>query len=312
MPSIFATTKIPSSAAAIVRSVGDVEIPSKTLTRDEVMARVAGRDALLCFAVRIDEALLEAAGPSLKIVANIGVGYDHIDVPAARARGVTVTNTPDVLTASVAELTWAMILGIARRVGEAERLIRRGEWGGGHFEFMIGSELQGKQLGVIGGGRIGRGVAERAKAFGMSTVFFSRSAPADAPGRYVGLDELLQTSDVVSVHVPLRPDTRHLIDRTALARMKRSAYLINTSRGPVVDEDGLAWALREHLIAGAALDVFEQEPQIHPDLLKLENVLLVPHLGSATREARTGMAELAARNVAAVLSGQPAITEVLA
>src|SRR5262245_7330802 len=223
MSSILVTTKIPSSVAAILQPLGDVEIPSTTLNRDEVLERIAGRDALMCFAIKVDGALLDAAGPSLKIVANIGVGYDHIDVAAARARRVTVTNTPDVLTASVAELTWAMILGIARRVGEGERLIRRGDWKGGHFEFMLGAELQGKQLGIVGGGRIGRGVAERAKAFGMSTVFYSRSAPPHPGVRYVGLDELLQTSDVVSVHVPMRPDTRHLIDRKALARMKRSA-----------------------------------------------------------------------------------------
>jgi glyoxylate reductase len=309
VPSILVTTKIPSSVAAILKSVGDVEMPSTTLDRGAVLERIAGRDALMCFAIRVDEALLDAAGPSLKVIANIGVGYDHIDVAAARARGVTVTNTPDVLTASVAELTWAMILGIARRVGEGERLIRRGGWLGGSFDFMLGAQLQGKQLGIVGAGRIGRDVAARAGAFGMSTVCYSRSAKPGAAG-YVSLDELLQTSDVVSVHVPLRPDTRHLIDRKAFARMKRSAFLINTSRGPVVDEEGLAWALREHLIAGAALDVFEQEPRVFPDLLALENVLLVPHLGSATREARTAMAELAARNVAAVLSGQPAITEV--
>ena len=310
MPSILVTTKIPASVAAILKAVGDVEMPSGALDRAAVLQRVAGRDAIMCFGVRVDTALLDAAGPSLKIIANIGVGYDHIDVAAARARGITVTNTPDVLTASVAELTWAMILGIARRVGEGERLIRRGGWQGGTFEFMLGAELRGKQLGIVGAGRIGRGVAERAKAFGMSTVFFSRSAGLDPARGYVTLDELLRTSDVVSVHVPLRPDTRHLIDRKALARMKRSAFLINTSRGPVIDEEGLAWALREHLIAGAALDVFEHEPRVHPDLLPLEHVLLVPHLGSATREARTAMAELAARNVVAVLSGQPALTDV--
>lgn len=309
-PSIFVTTRVPSSVAAILQSAGEVDMASQTLDYAEVLPRIRGKHALMSFAVRIDEPLLDAAGPSLRIVANIGVGYDHIDVAAAQARGVTVTNTPDVLTASVAELTWAMILGIARRIGEGERLIRRGGWQGGAFDFMLGAELQGKQLGIVGAGRIGRGVAERAKAFGMSTVFFSRSARPDPAAGYLTLDELLQTSDVVSVHVPLRPDTRHLIDRKALARMKRTAYLVNTSRGPVVDEEGLAWALREHLIAGAALDVFEQEPRVLPDLLSLENVLLVPHLGSATREARTAMAELAARNVAAVLGGRPPLTEV--
>jgi glyoxylate reductase len=237
-------------------------------------------------------------------VANVAVGYDNIDVAAARERGVIVTNTPDVLTGATAELTWALILAIARRVSEGERLIRSGGWKGWALDFMLGTELAGKRLGIVGAGRIGRAVAAKAETFGMQAVFSSR-----APGG-MSLDELLATSDVVSLHVPLRPDTRRLIDRKALARMKRTAFLINTSRGAVVDEEAVVWALQERLIAGAALDVFEREPQVHPGLLTLENVLLVPHLGSATRETRTAMAELAVRNVLAVLNGQPPLTPV--
>jgi glyoxylate reductase len=197
-----------------------------------------------------------------------------------------------------------------RRLSEGERVIRRGDWKGWAFDFLVGSELRGKQLGIIGAGRIGRAVAAPAAAFGVRPVFFDVSPPGGLEGTVLSLDELLRTSDIVSVHVPLSAETRHLIDRKALTRMKRSAYLINTARGPVVDEDALAWALRERLIAGAALDVYEHEPQVTADLLTLENVLLVPHLGSATSETRTAMAELAARNVAAVLAGQPPLTPI--
>ena len=239
----------------------------------------------------------------------IAVGYDNIDRAAAGARGIVVTNTPDVLTDSVAEFTWALILGITRRVAEGDRLVRSGAWKGWALDFMLGMELGGKQLGIIGGGRIGRAVAARAPAFGMSAVF-ARHGTRPVPGRAVSLDELLVSSDVVSIHAPLTAETRHLIDKRALARMKRSAFLVNTARGPIVDEEALAWALGERLIAGAALDVYEREPDVHPVLRGHDQVLLAPHLGSATRETRTAMAELAVRNVLAVLAGEPALTPV--
>jgi glyoxylate reductase len=194
-------------------------------------------------------------------------------------------------------------------------LLRRGEWKGWALDFMLGSELRGKQLGLVGLGRIGRAVAARAPAFGMRVAYTSRgvgteSGP-DVPGtESMSLDRLLLTSDVVSLHVPLTPDTRHLIDKRALTRMKRSAYLINTARGPVVDEEALAWALQQHLLAGAALDVYENEPALHPDLPRLENVLLVPHLASGTTETRTAMADLAIENVLAVLAGRSPLTPV--
>jgi len=309
---VLVTRRVPASATALLRQIADVEMPETALTHDALRQRIAGKNALMCLMIdRIDAAVLDAAGPSLKIVANIAVGYDNIDVVAAHARGVTVTNTPDVLTGATAEFTWALILAITRRIAEGDRLVRRGDWKGWALDFMVGTELQGKQLGIVGAGRIGRAVAARADAFGMRVVLHD-DAPTEIESRFrfVPFDELLNTSDVVSLHVPLGPKTRHLIDRKALARMKRTAYLINTARGPVVDEEALVWALGERLIAGAALDVYEREPQVQAGLLTLENIVLTPHLGSATRETRTAMTELAARNVVAVLSGQSALTPV--
>jgi glyoxylate reductase len=283
------------------------EVP---LSPEELRERLADKDAVVVLLPdRIDRAVLDRA-TRLKVIANVAVGYDNLDLPSAREKGVVCTNTPDVLTDATADLTWALILDMTRRVSEGDRLARAGNWKGWTFEFMLGSGLQGKQLGVVGGGRIGRAVATRAAAFGMRVAVASRKDPGWPASEYMALDRLLATSDIVSLHVPLSPETRHLIDQPALARMKRTAFLVNTTRGPVVDEGALAWALREHLIAGAALDVFEKEPEIHPTLLALENVVLSPHLGSATRETRTAMADLAVSNVLAVLAGKPPITPI--
>ena len=314
-PSILLTGKIPSSVLARLESVGEVDQYHKdgvdVMPHDELVARVAGKQALVSMITdAIDKAVVQA-GTDLKIIANAAVGYNNIDVEAARARGVIVTNTPGVLTDATADLAWALILGITRRIGEGERLVRRGEWKGWTFDFMLGSELRGKQLGIVGYGGIGRAVARRGRAFAMRVAYTSRTPKNDPDAEAMPLDRLLSTSDIVSLHCPLTPETKHLINQPALARMKRSAYLINTSRGPVIDEKALAWALRMRLIAGAGLDVFEQEPQVEPELLTLENVMLVPHLGSGTVETRTAMADLAVRNVAAVLAGQPPITPVV-
>jgi len=303
LANVLLTRKVPSSVLTLLQThhtvdlyTGDVAIP-----RDELLCRVVGKDAVICMlSDRIDGELMDAA-PGLKIVADVAVGYDNIDVPAARQRNIIVTNTPDVLTEATAELTWALILGIARRVTEGDRLVRAGQWNRWALDFMLGMELRGKQLGIIGRGRIGRAVAAKAPAFGMRAVFAKHD---------MSLDELLVTSDVVSIHAPSTPETRHLINKRTLARMKRSAILVNTARGALVDEEALAWALSEHLIAGAALDVYEREPASQPALQGFENVLLCPHLGSATRETRTAMAELAARNVLAVLSGEKPLTPV--
>jgi lactate dehydrogenase-like 2-hydroxyacid dehydrogenase len=313
-PSILLTGKIPASVLGRLESIGEVEQFRRGATgempHDELVARVRSKQALVSMVTDPVTRNVIDAGTELKIIANVAVGYNNIDVDAARQRGIVVTNTPGVLTDATADLTWAHILGITRRVGEGERLIRRGGWNGWAFDFMLGAELRGKQLGIVGYGGIGRAVAARGRAFGMRVAYTSRTPKDDADAEPMPLDRLLATSDVLSLHCPLTPETRHLIDQPALARMKRSAYLINTSRGPVVDEKALAWALRTHLIAGAALDVFEQEPKVEPELLTLENVMLVPHLGSGTVETRTAMADLAVRNVAAVLGGGEPLTPV--
>lgn len=314
MNKILVTRKLPSSVLSKLEAVGDVDLYSgdTAMPADELRARIVGKRAVVSMLTeQIDKTVIDAA-TELEIIANVAVGYNNIDVAHARGRGIIVTNTPDVLTESVADFTWALILALTRRLSEGERLIRRGDWKGWAFDFMLGTDLRGKQLGVVGFGRIGRAVAARASVFGMRVVWSSwREAELPAMAQ-LSLDRLLNTSDVVSLHVPLTSETRHLIDKRALARMKRSAYLINTARGPVIDEDALAWALEHRLIAGAALDVYEHEPAVHPALLQLENVLLVPHLGSGTVETRTAMADLAVDNVVAVLSGQPPLTPVVA
>jgi glyoxylate reductase len=312
MNSILVTRKLPSSVLNKLESVGDVDLYAGEMAMppEELRSRIVGKRAVVTMiSEQIDKHVLDLAN-DLKIVANVAVGYNNIDVASARSRGVIVTNTPDVLTDSVADFTWALILAITRRLSEGERLIRRNGWKGWAFDFMLGTELRGKQLGLVGFGRIARAVAARASAFGVRVACTSRRNDAASSVGQLSLDRLLNTSDIVSLHVPLTPETKHLIDKRALTRMKRSAYLINTSRGPVVDEEALAWALEHRLIAGAALDVYEREPEIDPALLNLENVLLVPHLGSGTIETRTAMADLAVDNVVAVLSGKPPLTPV--
>jgi glyoxylate reductase len=319
---VLLTRRIPSLVFSRLERACDVDLYTgeQAIPREELLGRVRGKHALLCLLTdRVDRDVM-TAGADLKIIANIAVGFDNVDVAAARERGIPVTNTPEVLTEATAELTWALILTATRRISEGERLVRRGGWKGWALDFMLGMELRGKQLGIVGLGRIGSAVASRAPAFGMSVACCTIDGSAPAPGtsplpapdlQVMPLDRLLATSDVVSLHVPLTPSTRHLIDRAALARMKRSAFLVNTSRGPVVDEAALAWALAERLIAGAALDVYEEEPRVHPALLDLENVVLAPHLGSATGETRAAMASLAVDNVLAVLDGRPPLTPVL-
>jgi glyoxylate reductase len=312
MPNILLTRKLPSSVIEKLQAEADVEVYSAegAMPAAELRARVADKNALMCLLTdTIDRSIVDAA-PNLKIVANVAVGFNNIDIAYAKSCGVVVTNTPDVLTESVADFTWALILAVTRRLSEGERLLRRGEWKGWALDFMLGSELKGKQLGLVGVGRIGRAVAQKAPVFGMR-VAYTEQRQIDLPNAEpLSLDRLLNTSDVVSLHVPLLPETHHLIDKRALTRMKRSAYLINTARGPVVDEAALAWALQQHLLAGAALDVYENEPSVHPDLLKLDNVLLVPHMASGTTETRTAMADLAASNVLAVLAGRAPLTPV--
>ncbi|MEV6642947.1 D-glycerate dehydrogenase [Amycolatopsis sp. NPDC051371] len=308
MPKIAVTRWIPDDAVKVLAEAGDVVVSpaDRPLTPEELHEFVAGADAVVgMLHDRLDGALADAAGPGLKVVANVAVGYDNVDVPALAERGIVVTNTPGVLTDATADLAFGLLLAVTRRIGEGERLLRsRTPWSF-HLGFLLGSGLQGKTLGIVGFGQIGRAVAKRAEAFGMTIVHSGRSKPGS-----VSFEELLARSDVVSLHCPLTPETRHLIDAAALRAMKPGAYLVNTTRGPVVDEAALADALEAGEIAGAALDVFEKEPEVEPRLLGRDDVVLSPHLGSATVETRTAMAVLAARNVAAVLAGRPPLTEV--
>ena len=311
MSRVVVTGRIPEAALEKLRAEHEVDAWAgpESISREELLRRVAGADAVVSLLTeRIDAELLDAAGPQLKVVANVAVGYDNINVPACSERGVVATNTPGVLIDATADIALSLILMATRRLGEGERLIRSGEaWKWGMF-FLLGSSLKGKTLGVVGMGGIGQATARRAKAFGMEIVYQSRSEidPAVASelgARRVDLDELLAVSDVVSLHCPYGPATHHLIGAEQLAAMKDSAYLVNTARGPIVDEAALAAALRDGIIAGAGLDVYEQEPTVHPGLLDLDNVVLLPHLGSATVETRTAMAMLAADNALAVLNG---------
>ncbi|MEX5296261.1 D-glycerate dehydrogenase [Kocuria sp. CPCC 205268] len=311
MSRVVVTGRIPDAAIEKLRAEHEVDAwpEAGPIGREELLRRVAGADGVVSLLTeRVDAELLDAAGPQLQVVANVAVGYDNIDVPACAERDVVATNTPGVLTDATADIAFGLILMATRRLGEGERLIRSGQdWKWGMF-FLLGSSLQGKTLGVVGMGGIGQATARRAKAFGMEIVYQSRSEidpgiVAELGARRVELDELLAVSDVVSLHCPYGPATHHLIGAEQLAAMKDTAYLVNTARGPIVDEAALASALQEGRIAGAGLDVFEHEPQVHPELLELDNVVLVPHLGSATVETRTAMAVLAADNVLAVLGG---------
>ncbi|HET7443719.1 MAG TPA: D-glycerate dehydrogenase [Solirubrobacterales bacterium] len=307
MSTFVVTNRLPETALELLRGAGEVRFSEATtpLPRDELLELVPGADALLTLlGDRVDEELLAAAGTRLRCVANVAVGYDNVDLAAAARRGIVVTNTPGVLDDATADLTLALLLAATRRLGEGERLIRsRRPWAWG-MSFMLGSDLRGKLLGIVGLGAIGARVAERARAFGMEIGYCNRhEAPAAAALGAVRfeLDELLAAADVVSLHCPLTAETRHLIGARELGLMKPTATLVNTARGPVVDEAALALALRDGEIAAAGLDVYEREPQVEPGLLELENVVLAPHLGSATVETRTAMAELAARNAIAVV-----------
>jgi glyoxylate reductase len=280
-----------------------------------LVRRVAGANALVADpTVRVDAEVLDAAGDSLKVVANFAVGYDNIDVAACHERGVVVTNTPDVLTNATAELALALMLAAARRVGEAERMVRAGGWVGWEPTQLLGQELSGSVVGIVGLGRIGTRVAELLRGFEVTLLYAARSPnpeqEARLGARYVPLDELLERSDFVTLHAPLTPETRHLIDADALARMKRGAVLVNTSRGALVDTAALARALEEGPLFAAGLDVYEQEPEVPPELTRLANVVLAPHIGSATTKARDGMARVVAENVIAVLEGRDPITPV--
>ncbi len=285
------------------------------LARADLLRRLRDKDGLICHIISaIDDEVL-GASPTLRVVANVAVGYNNIDVAAARRRGIAVTNTPDVLTETTADFAWALLMAAARRVVEADQYARSGQWRAWKWDLLWGGDVHGKTLGVLGFGRIGRAVARRAGGFGMRILYHDAQRPDPALERELGAtyaepSTLLRESDFVTVHTPLLPETRHLINEAALRTMKRTAILVNAARGPIVDEAALVRALTEGWIAGAGLDVFEEEPKIHPGLLLLTNVVLAPHIASASRDTRLAMATLAVRNCLAVLEGKPPITPV--
>jgi glyoxylate reductase len=314
MARVVVTGKIPSGGLERLKAEHEVTAWDKddAISRAELLTMVAGADAIVSLLTeKIDDELLDAAGPQLKSVSNVAVGYNNIDVPACEKRGVLVTNTPGVLTEATADIAMSLILMATRRLGEGERVIRAQEpWQWGMF-YMLGMGLQGRQLGIVGMGQIGIATARRAKAFGMNIAYTRRSPLEDnvvneLDAKYMSMDELIESSDVLSLHCPYSPATHHLMSENQFARMKKTAFLINTARGPIVHEQALVDALKSGQIAGAGLDVFENEPAVNPGLLELDNAVLIPHLGSATVETRAAMADIAATNALSILAGAQA------
>lgn len=310
-PKALATRPLFPAARAILESNFDVEYwpAQEKIPRAELLQRIADKDALVCLLTeKVDDELLGAA-PRLRIVSTVSVGYDHIDVPACTRRNVTVTNTPGVLDETTADLAWALLMAVARRVVEGDAWMRSGTWPGWELDQLLGSDVFGKTLGVVGFGRIGRRVARRALGFQVRVLYYNRSrvdveVERELRAEYADMDRLLRESDFVTLHVPLNAETRHLISTSAFEKMKSTTYLINAARGPVVDEAALVRALEEKKIAGAALDVYENEPKVHSGLLARRDVVLAPHIGSATIETRTKMAVMAATNAADFFAGR--------
>ena len=312
---ILVTREIPEAGLRLLDDFDVTVLHERPPTRDELLEALSGASGVLATATeKMDGEAMDAAGDGLRVIANMAVGYDNIDVGAATERGVIVTNTPGVLDETTADVAFMLVLAAARRLGEGERLLRAGKWEWWGPKQLRGLDVWGKTLGIVGMGRIGRAVARRGKGFGMEILYHNRSRNEEAEeelgARYVGLEDLLRESDFVSIHTPLTDETRHLIGERELDLMAETAVLVNTSRGPVVDEAALAQALREGRIFAAGLDVYEGEPEVHPGLLELENVVLAPHIGSATVETRDRMATLAAENLAAVLRGEQPKTPV--
>ncbi len=305
------TRRLPEPALEIVRSECRVEVfpHDRAMTRAELFDAIGDKDGILCLLTdQIDSRLIEAA-PRLRVIANYAVGYDNVDVAAATARKIPVTNTPDVLTETTADLTWALLMAVARRIPEADRFVRAGRFDGWGPTLLLGTDIYGKTLGVVGMGRIGQAVAKRSVGFGMRVLYtdprpLAQEAERVLAAERVSLERLLRESDFVTLHVPLTKDTYHLVGAEQFRLMKPTAYLINTARGSVIDEKALVSALRSRRIAGAGLDVFEREPHIAPELLDLENVVVLPHIGSASKETRTRMAVMAAENLVAGLRGE--------
>jgi len=313
MVKVFVTRKIPVSGIELLQKkrynviIGST---SRNLSKKEIIKKGRGVAALLCLlGDRIDGGVMDGIGGQLRVIANYAVGVDNIDLKAARKRNIIVTNTPDVLTEAVAGHTVSLILALSRRVAEADRFVRAGKYKGWEPELFLGTELQGRTLGIVGCGRIGLEVARKMNfGFRMQILYYDKAPREDAEkvcgATSVSLSKLLRESDVVSLHVPFLPSTKHLIAAKELKMMKESSYLVNTARGPIIDEKALVRALRQKWIRGAALDVFEEEPKLAPGLAKLDNVILTPHIASATKETRDRMAEMAAKNIIAVFSAK--------
>ena len=333
-PTVFVTRQLPQPVMDRLGEVCDYRVGTTAgeLTREALLAGVRDADALVCLLTDTVDREIIAAGSKLRVIANVAVGFNNIDVAAANERSIVVTNTPGVLTEATVDLTWALILAVTRRVVESDGFLRAGKFTGWDFDMLLGSGLTGKTIGIIGYGRIGRAVARRATGFGMGVIYCGRddiayrddpqhnttlmtrqtaTSPLTQSARIDGLaarrvtfNQLLEHSDIISLHVPLAATTKHLLNTAAFAKMKSSAYLINTARGPVIDETALVRALQQGQLAGAGLDVFEHEPAVTAPLLEMPNVVLLPHIGSATTETRTAMAMLAVENAIDVLSGR--------
>jgi glyoxylate reductase len=312
---VLVTREIPAAGLRPLEGFGVTVLSEAPPGRGDLLEAARGAQGVLSTVTeKVDAEFMDAAGDGLKVVANMAVGYDNVDVQAATERGIVVTNTPGVLDETTADVAFMLLLAAARRLGESERILRAGKWEWWGPKLFMGPDVWGKKLGIIGLGRIGQAVARRARGFGMEILYHNRSRKGDAEeeleARYLDLEDLLETADFVTLHTPLSDETHHLIGAPELEKMKPAAVLVNTSRGPVVDEAALADALAEGRIFAAGLDVYEEEPKIHPKLLDLENVVLAPHIGSGSIETRDKMAVLAAENLVAVLRGEEPKTPV--
>jgi glyoxylate reductase len=319
LPRVLVTRPVPEEALALLLPRADVRVlegdeqhPIPTV--DELTAAVPDADVLFALPGHPYQARVLESAPSLRLIATMGTGYDNIDLATARARGIRVTNAPGILDDTTADLAFALLLSTARRLNEAERYLRDGQWRGWTPFQFVGADVHGRTLGIVGLGRIGRAVARRAAGFRMRILYSGPTRKPDAEAElgceHVPFETLLAESDFVSLHLPLTPQTRGLMDERALARMKPTAVLINTARGPVVDEAALARGLKRGVLAAAGIDVYEREPTVHPDLLAAPNAVLLPHIGSASRDTRRRMAERAARNILAFLDGRPLLDPV--
>ncbi|GAC1433609.1 MAG: 2-hydroxyacid dehydrogenase family protein [Ktedonobacteraceae bacterium] len=312
-PNILVTQKLPDAAYPLLQAAGTVDANTeegRIWSADELLERAPGHDYLLCLVTdTIDARLLEACAPQLKLVANMAVGYNNIDVAAARRLGIVVTNTPGVLTDTTADLAFGLLLATARRMGEAERYLRAGKFTGWGPLLLCGTDVHDATLGILGAGRIGKAMARRASGFAMKILYYNRhrlslEEEEQYALTYASLDEVLQQADFVSIHIPYTQETHHLLGERELALMKPGAMLINTARGPIVDEKALVHALQHGVLAAAGLDVFEREPAVEPELLTMEHVVLLPHIASASLKTRTRMATMASENIVAHARGQ--------